>query len=138
MEERLPEILLLSHGEMCNGIVDSVKMLSGEEGCIKTLPLKVGQSMEDYLGQIRIIYGDMPEGSIILTDIMGGTPANCVVMLAKERDVYALAGISLATVLSAVYLRREQRGQELIDTIEQDTRDGIVNMGLLFSELKRG
>lgn len=136
MADQLPQILLLSHGKMCQGMIDSVKMLSGEEACITPVSLEIGQSMEDYLSKIREAYRGMPEGSIILTDICGGTPSNCVAMLAKEQEVYALAGISLSTVLSAVFNRNSMRGQELIDALEEDTREGIVNMGKLFSELK--
>ncbi len=136
MDNLLPQILLLSHGEMCQGVCDSVRMLTGEADCIKALSLREGQDPMEYMQQIKETYAAMPEGSIILMDIMNGTPANSVVMLGRDMKVYALAGFSLATVVSAVYERRNCAGQELIDRIEQDTKDGVTNLGPLFAQLR--
>lgn len=135
MEKDIPQILLLSHGEMCLGMVDSARMLSGETDSIVPLPLREGDAAEDYLQKIREAYDAMPEGSIILVDIMGGTPANCVAMLARERKIYALAGISLGTLINAIFSRTICAGQQLIELLEEDTKNGVVNMSEIFSQI---
>lgn len=60
---------------------------------------------------------DDGEGVLIMTDVKGGTPANCCDRLADAGRVEVIAGISLPMLLRAITYRR-------------DTLDVVVEMAL--------
>jgi len=60
---------------------------------------------------------DEGDGVLVITDIKGGTPANCCNSLAIDGNVEVIAGISLPMLLRAITYRR-------------DTLDVVVEMAL--------
>jgi PTS system mannose-specific IIA component len=60
---------------------------------------------------------DDGEGVLVITDVKGGTPANCCNVLADAGRVEVIAGISLPMLLRAITYRR-------------DTLDVVVEMAL--------
>ena len=50
---------------------------------------------------------DQGEGVLVITDIKGGTPANCCNTLADAGRVEVIAGISLPMLLRAITYRRD-------------------------------
>ncbi len=60
---------------------------------------------------------DTGDGVLVITDIKGGTPANCCNRLAEAGRVEVIAGISLPMLLRAITYRR-------------DTLDVVVEMAL--------
>ena len=60
---------------------------------------------------------DDGSGVLVITDIKGGTPANCCNVLAEAGRVEVIAGISLPMLLRAITYRR-------------DTLDVVVEMAL--------
>jgi mannose PTS system EIIA component len=60
---------------------------------------------------------DTGDGVLVITDIKGGTPANCCNKLAEAGRVEVIAGISLPMLLRAITYRR-------------DTLDVVVEMAL--------
>lgn len=69
-------ILITSHGMMCEGILDSMKMIAGENSNI--FVLKFNESY-DYVNELHKQLDKMSneyDGILILTDIRSGTPFN--------------------------------------------------------------
>jgi PTS system ascorbate-specific IIA component len=60
---------------------------------------------------------DQGDGVLVITDVKGGTPANCCNRLADAGRVEVIAGISLPMLLRAITYRR-------------DTLDVVVEMAL--------
>ena len=45
--------LIISHGELCNGMMDTVKMVAGDDFNAKALPLYPGVTSEEYREQLK-------------------------------------------------------------------------------------
>jgi PTS system ascorbate-specific IIA component len=69
------------------------------------------------LAEAAICRLDGGDGVLVITDIKGGTPANCCNALADAGRVEVIAGISLPMLLRAITYRR-------------DTLDVVVEMAL--------
>lgn len=136
MSENRPEILILSHGTLCEGLKDSAVMLAGGGDHIKVLPLLEGQDPDEYYVRALKLYNSMPYGSIILVDILGGTPSNTVIKMMRECEVFALCGVNLATVVCALFERDNKAGAELLNSVMEDSDDSIVNLYEKFKGLK--
>ena len=105
-------ILLLTHGRLCEAILESASMIAGTLDAVHTIPLVPGLSPERYLAEVEEVLEKAPAGSYIVTDIYGGTPCNIARMLLRKYDVQAFSGLSLAMLLELDSLRRETRPAE--------------------------
>ncbi|MFT8811786.1 MAG: PTS sugar transporter subunit IIA [Liquorilactobacillus satsumensis] len=129
-------ILLLSHGPFCEGLLDSVEMISGSQKNLVAIPLNPGQSPDDYREKIDNQISSIPanDGLIVFCDLKGGTPYNISASLKSKYHFNLITGVNLpilisvllsrneqATVenLTAVALTKENSGIELIDLSEK-------------------
>ncbi|EFH3299190.1 PTS fructose transporter subunit IIA [Escherichia coli] len=77
----LPEILLLTHGGWGLQLCNSLRMVMGEiEAVVKT----------------------MPEGSLIVTDFIGGTTSNVAARLSADYPVAVISGLNASLLLEAL------------------------------------
>lgn len=122
-------ILLLSHGEMANGMRHSLNFLYGQAEGLRALCLYPEHSPEDFDALLAeaVAEVDGGEGVLILTDINGGTPANRALMLAASRpDIEVIAGMNLPLLLVAVNSRDLYTLPELVDELMAETGSSIV------------
>ena len=122
-------ILLLSHGEMANGMRHSLNFLYGQAEGLRALCLYPEHSPEDFDALLAeaVSEVDQGEGVLILTDINGGTPANRALMLAASRpDIEVIAGMNLPLLLVAVNIRDLYTLPELVDELMAETGSSIV------------
>lgn len=69
------KIIITSHGKLCDGIVDSYKMIVGASRDIVTLSFN--GSLKEFRKEQNKIFNDFREEQIIvLCDLIGGTPYN--------------------------------------------------------------
>lgn len=128
-------ILIVSHGELVNGLLDSLSMFFGsaELAQIEGLTLlqsddacQFGRRIDEKIRKL-----DTGDGVLILADMMGGTPCNQALMRLSEK-VRVLAGMNLPMLMEMVYER--QYGNLNLDTILETGRQGIVNAGMKILE----
>ena len=122
-------ILLLSHGEMANGMRHSLHFLYGQAEGLRALCLYPEHSPEDFDKMLleAVAEVDQGEGVLILTDINGGTPANRALMLAASRpDVEVITGMNLPLLLVAVNIRELYPLPELVDALLEETKMSIL------------
>ncbi|MBQ3942828.1 MAG: PTS sugar transporter subunit IIA, partial [Elusimicrobia bacterium] len=67
-------------------------------------------------------------GTLILTDMLGGTPCNASILLSKNFNIEILTGVNLPMILSAVFASRTaQTAKDLADKVLADGKKSIVN-----------
>ena len=71
-----PQILLLTHGGWGMSLVKGVRMILGAVDFVSEVPLLPEMTLPEYLGKVKAEVEKLPEGSIILTDVFGGTTTN--------------------------------------------------------------
>ncbi|MCC8140227.1 MAG: hypothetical protein LIO67_08040 [Lachnospiraceae bacterium] len=130
-EANLPAILLMSHGPICNAMLESAAMLSEDLEEIYALPFTDDMDLVEYTDKAEEIYNNAPKGSIVLFDLFGGTP--CIQMTMRYGDIglHGLSGLNLPMLLDAVSFRRMMRGKELIEALKESTRKSIVSADIL-------
>ena len=97
-------ILITSHGGMAQGMVQSVKMLVGEQENLDyvTFDEDMGQDELDelYAGKIKDVSED--NQYLIMCDIKGGSPFNVVSRYSfKNDDVAVIYGMNLPILIEA-------------------------------------
>ncbi|WP_157727970.1 PTS sugar transporter subunit IIA [Tetragenococcus halophilus] len=73
----MTQILLVSHGDFCIGLLNSYKMIAGETKKIKTVPL-TDEGIGDFSKRLKeeVISIVQTDNLLIFCDIKGGTPFN--------------------------------------------------------------
>lgn len=112
------QLVLISHGGFCEGIMDAVQMVAGEDFGIRTLSLTPDMSPESYREKLATILTETSDidsrGSIVLSDIAGGTPFNSAVYLKNRFRIGIIAGMNVPMVLALAMDRDEA---DTLDTL---------------------
>ncbi len=82
--EPLSQILLLTHGGWGQQLCNSLCMVTGEIKGVTEIALMPVDTLGEFYQRVEAVVKTLPEGSLILTDFIGGTTSN-VVRAAKRR-----------------------------------------------------
>ena len=125
-------IVLISHGDMADGMVDSAKMLFGETGLtqVRTVSLYPDESPEMFDVKLTdaVKEVDLGEGVIILADLLGGTPCNRAAYKCME-GYQVITGMNLPLFVELLGMR--MGGDVDINSLISTAANGIVNLNSL-------
>jgi mannose/fructose-specific phosphotransferase system component IIA len=140
-------ILIVTHGQMAEGVIDALKMIMGENewpaaDSIQPVILKEGESPETLIDEIDKRIRKMREssirGALILTDLYGSSTTNAAVkkMLSSRSDkssrefgIAVVSGLNLPMVLELVPALKDAESIEELTNLAVNTgRKGIVNL----------
>jgi PTS system ascorbate-specific IIA component len=113
-------ILLMTHAPLGQAYIAACNhVFRGETEHLEAIDVVADQDLNEVqaLAQSAIKRLDDGDGVLVITDVKGGTPANCCNRLADAGRVEVIAGISLPMLLRAITYRR-------------DTLDVVVEMAL--------
>ncbi|GGB46357.1 PTS mannose transporter subunit IIAB [Virgibacillus dakarensis] len=98
-------IIIASHGEFANGILQSGAMIFGEQENVKAVTLMPSEGPDDVKAKMKeaIASFDNQDEVLFLVDLWGGTPFNQANSLVEEhKDKWAIvAGLNLAMLIEA-------------------------------------
>ncbi len=112
---------------MAEGIVSSVELIIGSSGKISYLGLHHGDDIAEFEEKIlsMIRFGEK-EGTVVFTDLFGGTPNNVIAKIIHEypnEKIKAFTGVNLPLVLEAVTSKDQMEFDELV----QKLKESILN-----------
>ncbi|RBP67325.1 PTS system mannose-specific IIA component [Alkalibaculum bacchi] len=125
-------LLLISHGEMAAGMMDSLNLIAGSAESIDTVSLIAGQDFELFKNEIseKIKALDSGDGVLILVDLFGASPYNASMFLYKELKesgihIRIVTGMSLSMLLEINAMRGSMSLEQLAQHAVNSGRDGI-------------
>ncbi len=126
-------ILLLSHGKMAEGLLDSAKLFFGEIEKIKALCLLESDAVEEFDKKIIEALEELDEGTGVITlcDLYGGSPANrCVYVIRAGHKMRVVTGMNLAMLIELLGMRLSIESAEDIDLIHliEAATESIVSL----------
>lgn len=126
-------VLIISHGTLCKGLIDSVSMVAGEIEQSKSISLLPGQDPGEFGEIVREALKELDTGMgvLVLTDLLGGTPFNTIAMLSQEYPISVITGMNMAMGVCAALQREEDMSlEELSNLAEAAGHDGIKRLGI--------
>lgn len=108
--EKLLGILVCSHGMAAKGMVDSAEMICGQQKNLGTVAFKNGETLDHLSENIKQQLKSLNKlpGTLILTDIKGGSPFNVLVNIIRNNERYQLiTGVNLPMLLEALINRQQ-------------------------------
>ncbi|WP_027108774.1 mannose/fructose/sorbose PTS transporter subunit IIB [Lacticigenium naphthae] len=122
-------IILASHGEFAEGILQSATMIVGEQENIKAVTLKPSEGPDDIRNKMESAIASFNTDEIlILVDLWGGTPFNQANTLFEEhKDTWAIvAGLSLPMLIESLTARfSSENAHEIASTILEVAKDSV-------------
>ncbi len=130
-------IVLISHGKMADGMLDSCKLFFGEEiPQILSVCLLPENSPEDFDKKIELAISkvDSGDGVLILCDLLGGTPCNRCAYILNDR-IQVIAGVNLSILLEFLATRDSLKDiSELdVETLIFVGANGVVSLNKLLN-----
>ena len=123
-------ILLITHGTFGESLIQNIcHVLNKRPPLIGQFGVAAQDDPLDILPMAKMLLKEVDEGDgvLILTDILGATPANLALKLLDPGRIECVAGVSLPMLLRALTYRKS--GMEtLIKKAISGGHDGVINM----------
>ncbi len=130
-------IIIISHGILADGLLESSKMLCGESAGVISVKLEPTDSPDMFHEKLEsaIKKVDEGEGILILADILGGTPANQGVLLQGHRDdIEVITGVNMPLLIEAITMREQLPLPLLLEHLLNTGKKSIENPKYKLSE----
>ena len=94
-------LILVTHGKLAEEFVHAMQHVVGRQDAVATVCIGPNDDMEARRKEIAaaIAAVDSGSGTIILTDLFGGTPSNLAISLMQAGKVEVIAGINLPMLI---------------------------------------
>lgn len=122
-------IIVGTHGEFANGILESAQMILGEDlvkSGVRAVVLKRGEGPENVIEKYKKAIEELgnPERVLFLNDLRGGTPYNAASTLAVGDEHYGIvAGVNFPMLIAMIQEQMTDDGSETIAEIMQKAVD---------------
>ena len=123
-------IFLITHGTFGESLIQNVcHVLNKRPPQISQLGVAAQDDPLDILPMAKLLLNEVDQGDgvLILTDVLGATPANLALKLLEPGRVEGVAGVSLPMLLRALTYRKGDMDTLLKKAISGG-HDGVINM----------
>lgn len=117
-------VILVSHGDMAEGVKMSLEMIMGKQEHVHTVSLAPDGDNIQFENDLKLKMKTLNGSIIIIADLLGGTPCNVAVKnFLNREDVQIIAGLSLPLAVEAT-LNSEATPEQLV----KSARDSAVDV----------
>lgn len=129
-------ILVITHGEFGIELVKSAEMIMGPQQDVDALALRPGNSVDDLREEAHAIVEKNNEKgleTIVLVDLMGGSPSNVALSLLSKNDLKIITGVSMPMLIEMLtFYKTEKDTDKLIETVKETSVAGINKLDRAF------
>lgn len=126
-------ILVITHGEMAAGMIDSLKLIAGEPENVEPIALVAGQDFEDFKAEIKQKIKALDkagDGVLVLVDLFGASPYNASMFLYNElqgegHNIRVVTGVSLPMLLETNAMKDFMSLEELAAHALSSGKEGV-------------
>ncbi|WP_409309193.1 PTS sugar transporter subunit IIA [Pectobacterium sp. B1J-3] len=124
----LPRILLLTHGGWGQPLCNSLRMVTGEIEGVTEIALMPVDTLGEFYQRVESVVQTMPEGSLILTDFVGGTTSNVAARLSADYPVAVVSGLNASLLLEALDRREHGRLTDCVSDLVEAGRSSCLDV----------
>ncbi|MDR1784518.1 MAG: PTS sugar transporter subunit IIA [Endomicrobium sp.] len=133
------KIIVVAHGELAQELVNSVEAIVGKQSNLYVVKREVGDSLIQMKERVNSLLKDVSDddGSLILTDMVGGTPCNASAPMCMLFNAEILSGVNLPMILSAIFSsKKDITISDLAEKVLFDGQKSMINVKKkLFDEI---
>lgn len=123
---------MVTHGQLARELVAAAEMIIGDIPNVTSVSMGWQESPEDAEREIEaaIARVESGKGTVVLTDMFGGTPSNLSLTFLEKGKVEVVTGVNLPMLIRLGSLREEELGDDLRAVAAQAMREGKENVYL--------
>ncbi len=122
------EILLLTHGDWGKYIIEAGKMIVGNVDRVSQISLNPADTFEEFYEKVEKKVSEMKEGSLIITDIFGGTTTNVAAKLSLSYNINIISGLNAPLLFEALLNIDSINEDKVLDGIVEEGKDSCKNI----------
>jgi len=122
-------IVVVTHAGLADEIRYAAELILGPQQGVEAVSIDRDMSVEvakEKLHQAVALVGKDGDGTIILTDLFGGTPTNISVELLQEGVVEIVTGVNLPMLIKGISARANQNLDELAALLKDYGKEAII------------
>jgi len=122
-------IVIVTHGEMAEGLLDAARSVAGHAGGCAAVCLRNGDSVDGLGPRIAAAIDSVKDrdGVLVLVDMWGASPFNASARLAlkAQHPIDVIAGVNLPMVVELLVQRAAKGFEELVAMALQAGTQGV-------------
>jgi PTS system mannose-specific IIA component len=123
-------IVLVSHGELGDALIQAAEMIAGPAERVFSVPLLPGESPESFGEKLGVALQEIEgEETLVLIDLFGGTPYNVAARRVLQENVECVTGANLPMLLELLMSRDDASLPELAEAIAHAGQESVKNLG---------
>ena len=122
-------IVVVTHASLADEILNAAELILGPSQGVEAVSIDREMAVEvaqEKLHQAVALVGKDGDGTIILTDLFGGTPTNISVELLQEGVVEILTGVNLPMLIKGIGSRSDHNLDELAALLKDYGKNAII------------
>ncbi|MGN0913411.1 MAG: PTS sugar transporter subunit IIA [Alphaproteobacteria bacterium] len=114
-------LVLVTHGNLALEFISAMQHVVGKQEQIAAVCIGPEDDMEVRRAEIlkKVKEVDSGSGTILLTDMFGGTPSNLAISIMDQAKVEIIAGINLPMLIKIASLRKEKNLKETVEGAQE-------------------
>lgn len=127
-------LLVLSHGNLCTGLLHTAKTIAGFDEKMEAIALQAEDNIEEYAVKMEKAIKELDDGDgvLVMVDLLGGTPFNKSTVLYKQYNIEVVTGVSIPMLFAAIEGRMMGKSlKELSGYCTESAREGIKSLSEL-------
>ncbi len=114
-------LVLVTHGNLASEFISAMQHVVGKQEQIAAVCIGPEDDMEVRRAEIfkKVKEVDSGSGTILLTDMFGGTPSNLAISIMDQANVEIIAGINLPMLIKIASLRKEKNLKETVEGAQE-------------------
>ena len=123
-------VILISHGHYAKYALESAEMIIGKQENCEVISVTEDKDLDSVTKDLEEEKKKLKneKGSVILTDIRGGTPSNAAAnLLVREDDILALSGYNMPLLLE-LFTNRDLEMEDLKEGLYEAFRESLVDL----------
>ncbi len=119
------KLIITGHGRFSDGMLDGINFIMGIQKDIIKVEFN-NIDLEIYSNKIEDIIKSSKEGTLIFTDIIGGTPFRISTILGMKYDnVYVVTGTNISMIIESIIKREVMPLKELVEQITNVGKNAV-------------
>ena len=123
-------IVVITHGKLAKELIESVKFVlsSGPQVKMAGVCLDPSKEFESFKQEIKSAIKKVngKDGTLLVTDMFGGTPSNISLTFLEENKVEVVSGVNLPMLLKLATMKENTTLEEAVKTAESAGKENII------------
>jgi len=123
-------IVVITHGKLAKELIEAVRFVLSSSPQVKMIGvcLDPDREFENFKQDIKNAIKKVKEkdGTLLVTDMFGGTPSNISLTFLEENKVEVVSGVNLPMLLKLATLKESVTLEEAVKTAESAGKDNII------------